>query len=483
MAILDRLRSRTQGEAEAEPDGESPEGRETPEVSTGNRGETRRRAEQRRQKAHQYAELKSRVHRKLFDHIDFTKLGQVSEARASQDIASLTRAMLREEEVLFNAEEQQTIVTEIQNEVFGLGPLEPLLRDDSVCDILVNKHDQIYVERGGVLELTPDRFLDDAHLMRIIERILSAVGRRVDESTPMVDARLADGSRVNVIVPPLALDGPCMSIRRFSEDALTAEKLVALGSVSAALVEVLQACVKARLNILISGGTGSGKTTILNMLSAFIPETERIVSIEDSAELQLHQDHVVRLETRPPNIEGKGQVSQRELVINSLRMRPDRIIIGEVRGSEALDMLQAMNTGHDGSLTTIHANTPADAVMRLETMVAMSGFELPPSTTRAQIGSAIDLILQVRRFPDGRRCVTSMREITGFDRDHVESHEIFGMVPDGVLDDGTPRLVLAPTGRSPKILERLRTYGIDLDVSLFEKKELISSEPARGATP
>jgi len=304
--------------------------------------------------------------------------------------------------------------------------------------------------------------------MRIIERILSQVGRRVDESTPMVDARLADGSRVNVIVPPLALDGPALSIRRFNEDTLTAERLVRLGSVTSDLVTVLKACVEARLNILISGGTGSGKTTILNMLSAFVPETERIVSIEDSAELQLSQDHVVRLETRPPNIEGKGQVNQRELVINSLRMRPDRIIIGEVRGAEALDMLQAMNTGHDGSLTTIHANTPADAIMRLETMVAMSGFELPPATTRAQIGSAINLVLQVRRFPDGKRAITSMREITGFDGGQVISNEIFTAKDSGGGEGLGRHQALVPTGVRPEFLLRLQSYGLELPDEIFE---------------
>lgn len=478
MALLDRIRNRAQPQDDQDAEDSADTHAAESEPTADSKAEARRRAEQRRQRAHQHAELKSRVHRKLFDHIDFTKLGEVSESRASADIAALTRLILDEEEVLFNAEEQKAVVTEIQNEVFGLGPLEPLLRDPSVCDILVNRHDQIYVERNGVLELTSARFLDDGHLMRIIERILSGVGRRVDESTPMVDARLADGSRVNVIVPPLALDGPSISIRRFSEDPLTADRLVNLGSLSAEIVEVLRACVTARLNILISGGTGSGKTTILNMLSAFIPETERIVSIEDSAELQLHQEHVVRLETRPPNIEGKGQVNQRELVINSLRMRPDRIIIGEVRGAEALDMLQAMNTGHDGSLTTIHANTPGDAIMRLETMVAMSGFEIPPATIRAQIGSAIDVILQVRRFPDGRRSVTSMREVTGVDQNHVESEEIFTMVPDGELADGSPRLVIAPTGHRPRFLDRLRGYGIDLPDSLFEQKALVPSGSA-----
>lgn len=473
MGFLDRLRSRSVSldGPKGAPAGAVAGGRESrgrDDASFDAEAENRRRLEHRKKRAHQYAELKSRVHRKLFDHIDFSKLGEVSESRAFADIASLTQRILDQEEVLFNADEQKTLIREIQNEVFGLGPLEPLLQDPGICDILVNRYDQIYIEREGCLELTAARFLDDAHLMRIIERILSGVGRRVDESTPMVDARLADGSRVNVIVPPLALDGPVLSIRRFNEDTLTADRLVRLGSATADLVTVLKACVEARLNILISGGTGSGKTTILNMLSAFVPETERIISIEDSAELQLNQEHVVRLETRPPNIEGSGQVNQRELLINSLRMRPDRIIIGEVRGAEALDMLQAMNTGHDGSLTTIHANSPADAIMRLETMVAMSGFELPPATTRAQIGSAVDLVIQVKRFPDGMRSVISVCEITGFDGDRVGSQEIFTLLNQGVAEDQTPRRILVPTGVRPEFLSRLESDGIKVPDAIFE---------------
>ena len=475
MALLDRIRRRSESDILSS-DEIMQRVPQAEEQTSDPKAEARRRADHRRQAAHQYAELKHRLHRKLFDHIDFSKLGEVSESRASADIAALTRRILDEENIALNADERNTVVAEIQNEVFGLGPLEPLLQDPTISDILVNRHDQIYIERGGRLELTTTRFLDDAHLIRIIERILSKVGRRVDESTPMVDARLSDGSRVNVIVPPLALDGPVISIRRFSDEPFTADRLIDCGTVSQDLVKFLEACVKGRLNILISGGTGSGKTTILNMLSGFVPETERIVSIEDSAELQLHQDHVVRLETRPPNVEGKGQISQRELVINSLRMRPDRIIIGEVRGSEALDMLQAMNTGHDGSLTTIHANSPADAVMRLETMVAMSGFDIPPSTTRAQIGSAIDVVIQVRRFPDGARAVTSVSEVTGFDRHNVESREIFSM-PEGInSDDAEPDRSLLPTGIRPNFLARLEANDLSLPDSLFESK---SNPPAK----
>lgn len=487
MALLDRIRNRSDSVDNASFLGPNDAGDGAPRNDDGEgsgrdaEAENWRRVEHRKQRAHQYAQLKSRVHKKLFDHIDFSKLGEVSDSRASADIASLTHRILEQEDVLFNAEEQQALIREIQNEVFGLGPLEPLLQDPEICDILVNRHDQIYVERQGCLELTAERFLDDSHLMRIIERILSQVGRRVDESTPMVDARLEDGSRVNVIVPPLALDGPVLSIRRFNEDTLTAERLIRLGSMTPDLVDLLKACVEARLNILISGGTGSGKTTILNMLSAFVPETERIVSIEDSAELQLKQDHVVRLETRPPNIEGKGQVNQRELVINSLRMRPDRIIIGEVRGAEALDMLQAMNTGHDGSLTTIHANTPADAIMRLETMVAMSGFELPPATTRAQIGSAINLVIQIRRFPDGKRIVTSLHEITGFESGQVGSREIFTLMDRGGNEDQSRRLVLVPTGVRPNFLARLQAYGIQVPDEIFEPSGgAIQAEAAEG---
>jgi pilus assembly protein CpaF len=319
-----------------------------------------------------YAELKSRVHNALFERLDLSKVGKVTQDQVSEDVVQATRMVLDEEKVLLSLEDRERLIREILHEVFGLGPLEPLLADPTVNDVLVNGHDDVWVERSGKLEKTVARFKDDAHLMRIIDKIVSAVGRRIDESNPMVDARLADGSRVNVIVPPLALDGPTMSIRRFSADPFTADDLITFGSVTQQVVDLMKGVVKARLNVLISGGTGAGKTTFLNVVSSFIPNDERIVTIEDAAELQLKQEHQVRLETRPANIEGKGRVTQRDLVVNSLRMRPDRIVLGEVRSAEALDMLQAMNTGHDGSLTTVHANTPRDALMRIETMVAMS---------------------------------------------------------------------------------------------------------------
>ena len=469
MALLDRIRMRPAPEPSSRKVRSHAARHESSEPSSRNAAqeERSREIERKRKREHQYQEFKSRVHERLFERIDFSKLAKVSEERASSDIADLTLRILDEEKALFNTEERQKLVSEIQDEVFGLGPLEPLLHDPTICDILVNRYDQIYIERQGRLEVTAVRFLDDGHLMRIIEKILTRVGRRVDESTPMMDARLKDGSRVNVIIPPLALDGPTLSIRRFSEEALTADSLVESGSITPAAVTLLEACVVGRLNILISGGTGSGKTTLLNMLSAFVPESERIVSIEDSAELQLHQEHVVRLETRPPNIEGKGQVSQRELVINCLRMRPDRIIVGEVRGVEALDMLQAMSTGHEGSLTTVHANTPRDALMRVGTMVAMSGLEIPASTIRAQMGSAIDLVIQVERFSDGSRGVTHINEVTGASESEVTMQELFALERRGVSSDGRVERILSATGLRPSFLEKLRGRGIDPSDSLF----------------
>jgi pilus assembly protein CpaF len=415
-------------------------------------------------------ELKSRVHNRLFDLIDLSRLGKVSEERVREDIAVATRRALDEERVLLNLEERERIVSEIQDEVFGLGPLEPLLQDPTVSDILVNGCKQVYVERHGRLEHTVARFKDDDHLMRIIEKIVSSVGRRVDEMTPMVDARLADGSRVNAIIPPLALDGPMLSIRRFGSEPLSADELVRLGTLTPELVQVLFAVVRARLNVLISGGTGTGKTTLLNMLSGFIPNSERIVTIEDSAELQLGQEHTVRLETRPANLEGKGQVSQRELVINSLRMRPDRIIVGEVRGSEALDMLQAMNTGHDGSLTTIHANSPRDALSRIETMVAMTGLDLPQRAVRQQIASAIQVVIQVARLSDGRRRLVSLQEITGIDGDVIGMQEIFRLDRHGLDEEGNARVELGATGIRPRFTDKLKLVGLELPKDLFDRK-------------
>jgi pilus assembly protein CpaF len=417
-----------------------------------------------------YQDLKSRVHNRLFELLDLSRLGKVSEERVMEDVAVATRRILEERKVLLSLEDRERIVREIQDEVFGLGPLEPLLADPTVCDVLVNGHKDIYVERHGKIERTVARFKDDTHLMRIIEKVVSTVGRRVDETTPMVDARLQDGSRVNVIIPPLALDGPTLSIRRFAADPLLSEDLIETGTLTPEVVELLQGVVKARLNVLISGGTGAGKTTLLNVLSSFIPENERIVTIEDSAELQLKQEHVVRLETRPANIEGKGRVAQRDLVTNSLRMRPDRIILGEVRGGEALDMLQAMNTGHDGSLTTIHANAARDALSRVETMVAMTGLELPQRAVRQQIASAIQVVVQLARMSDGKRRLVSLQEITGMEGEVVTMQEIFNFERRGVDEDGNIVGELVPTGIRPRFADKLRISGVELAQELFERR-------------
>ena len=419
-----------------------------------------------------YQELKSRVHNRLFELIDLTRLGKVSEERVRQDIALATRRILEEQRVLLTLDERERIVSEIQDEVFGLGPLEPLLADTTVSDVLVNGHSSIYVERYGRLERTVARFKDDAHLMRIIEKIVSSVGRRVDELNPMVDARLQDGSRVNAIIPPLALDGPLLSIRRFPSDPLLAEDLIELGSLTPEIVELLRGVVASKLNVLISGGTGSGKTTLLNVLSSFIGGDERIVTIEDSAELQLKQNHVGRLETRPANIEGKGEVTQRQLVINALRMRPDRIIVGEVRGPEAIDMLQAMNTGHDGSLTTIHANSARDALSRIENMVAMSGLEIPQRAVRAQIASAVHVVIQLTRLPDGRRRLVSLQEITGMEGDVVSMEEVFRLQRHGMDADGVPVVEILPTGVRPHFADHLAARGFPLRTEMFERREL-----------
>jgi pilus assembly protein CpaF len=417
-----------------------------------------------------YQELKSGVHNRLFELIDLSKLGKVSEERVRQDIALATRRILDEQRVLLTLEERERVVTEIQDEVFGLGPLEPLLADPTVSDVLCNGHAKIYVERHGRIERTVARFKDDQHLMRIIEKIVSSVGRRVDELNPMVDARLADGSRVNAIIPPLALDGPLLSIRRFPADPLLADDLVELGSITPQIVEVMRGIVGTRLNVLISGGTGSGKTTMLNVLSSFIGQTERIVTIEDSAELQLKQDHVGRLETRPASIEGKGEVTQRMLVINALRMRPDRIIVGEVRGPEAFDMLQAMNTGHDGSLTTVHANSARDALSRIENMVAMSGLDIPQRAVRSQIASAIHVVIQLSRLADGRRRLMSLQEITGMEGDIVSMQEIFTLERRGLGEDGKMRVEIVATGIRPRFAEHMRASGVELSPGIFEPR-------------
>ena len=417
-----------------------------------------------------YQELKSQVHNDLFERLDLSRLGQVSEDRVRHDVALATSNILAERRTLLSVEERERVVHEIQDEVFGLGPLEPLLQDPTVTDVLVNGHRDVYVERHGRLEKTLARFKDDAHLMRIVEKIVSAVGRRVDESSPLVDARLEDGSRVNVIVPPLALDGPMMSIRRFGAVPLGSEDLLSSGSITPEILEFLRATVCCRMNLLISGGTGAGKTTLLNVLSEFIPETERIVTVEDSAELLLKQAHVVRLETRPANLEGTGRISQRELVINCLRMRPDRIIVGEVRGAEALDMLQAMNTGHDGSLTTIHSNSPRDALTRVETMVAMTGLEIPQRAVRSQIASAIEIVVQLARLSDGRRRVVSVQEVVGMEGDVVTMQEIFTLERSGIDADGKVIAQLVPTGLRPSCSDKLRLSGFDLPWQMFERQ-------------
>ncbi|HWG18015.1 MAG TPA: CpaF family protein, partial [Acidobacteriaceae bacterium] len=390
-------------------------------------------------------------------------------SQARQAVASMIHEIIVSQRVPLSYEQQERVQDDLLDEVFGLGPLEPLLNDPTISDILVNDRDHVFIERRGLLQRVNASFRDDRHLLQIIDRIVSRVGRRVDESTPMVDARLPDGSRVNAIIPPLALDGPAISIRRFGTGPLQASQMVELKSISPEMMETLAAAVRARISILISGGTGAGKTTLLNMLSQYIPKNERIVTIEDAAELQLAMENIVRCETRPPNIEGQGAVRQRQLLINSLRMRPDRIIIGEVRGEEAFDMLQAMNTGHEGSMTTIHANTPRDALGRLESMVAMGNLNLPERTVRQQIASAISVVVQVSRMSDGSRRVTSISEITGMDENVISMQEIFRFNRKGVGPDGKVVGVFEPTHIRPKFLERLRIAGIVLPQNLFEQ--------------
>jgi len=412
-------------------------------------------------------ECKEVVYQRLLKVMDLSLISSLPEREARSQIRAICERLLNEEQAPLALSSRQTVVKRIEDEVLGLGPLEPLLCDKTVSDILVNGSNQVYVERRGKLELTDVRFNNDAHLLNIIDRIVSAVGRRIDESSPMVDARLKDGSRVNAVIPPLALDGPSMSIRRFAVELLSMDDLTRLGTLTADLARVLNAIVTGRLNVLISGGTGAGKTTLLNLLSSFIPETERIVTIEDSAELQLQQPHVVRLETRPPNIEGRGAVTQRDLVRNSLRMRPDRIVIGEVRGGEALDMLQAMNTGHDGSLTTIHANTPRDALGRVENMVSMTGISFPVKALRAQIASAIDVVIQVERQEDGRRRVVSLQETNGMEGDVITTSELFKFERRGLDKNGNVQGELVATGVVPSFDKRLRERGIELPLELF----------------
>jgi pilus assembly protein CpaF len=418
----------------------------------------------------EYQQVKADLHRKILDRLDLEKLGRTPSDAAREEVLLLIRNTVNSEAVPLSFAERERLAREILDEIFGLGPLEPLLKDPTISDILVNRYNKVYVERAGKLEPTGLSFKDDAHLMQIIDRIVSRIGRRVDESSPMVDARLADGSRVNAIIPPLAIDGPCLSIRRFGRDPVTARNMLENKTLTEPMLELLSAMVKGRLNFLISGGTGAGKTTLLNVLSGYIPNSDRIVTIEDAAELQMKQEHVVRLETRPPNIEGKGAVRQRQLVINSLRMRPDRIVVGEVRGEEAFDMLQAMNTGHEGSLTTVHANTPRDALGRIENMCSMANLNIPERAMRHQISSAIHAVVQIARLSDGTRKVMTIAEVTGMEGDVICMQDIFSFERQGIDENGKVRGTFRASGIRPKFADRLATAGCRLRPALFESK-------------
>jgi pilus assembly protein CpaF len=427
-------------------------------------------------------EIKSRIHRKLIERLNLAQLDSVDRNQARSQIRKAVHDLLARESVPLNFDEREALVTQLLDEIFGLGPLEPLLADPEIADILINTHKQIIIERHGQLETTNVRFQDDKHLMQVIDRIVSAVGRRVDESSPMVDARLADGSRFNAIIPPLAIDGPHVSIRKFRRDALSGSDLVRFGTLTEPMLQLLEGIVKARLNVLISGGTGAGKTTLLNILSSFIPTNERIVTIEDSAELQMRQPHVVRLETRQANVEGQGEISQRGLLINALRMRPDRVVVGEVRGGEAVDMLQAMNTGHDGSITTLHANTPRDALSRLETMVSMANLGIPEKAMRQQIASAIDVVIQVSRLSDGKRKVMYISEVVGMEGDVITMQDIFFFERQGLSEDNKVLGRFRATGIRPNFAEKLKSYGIPLASNLFGDAVVRpAAAPARGA--
>jgi pilus assembly protein CpaF len=417
--------------------------------------------------------LKARIHRRMVERINLASLESVEPERMRFQIRQIIAALLAEENIPLSEAQRLALEEEVLNETFGLGPIEPYLHDPDVADILVNTHSQVYIERFGKLELTPTKFDNDEHVMRIIDRIVSRIGRRVDESSPMVDARLADGSRVNAIIPPLSIDGPVLSIRRFGVRTLNMPDLLELGSVSQGMAELLQGIVKARLNTLICGGTGSGKTTLLNAMSSFIPVSERVVTIEDAAELQLLQPHVVRLETRPANIEGKGEISQRELVKNALRMRPDRIVVGEVRGAEVMDMLQAMNTGHDGSLTTIHANSSRDALHRLETLMLMSGVNLPNRVMREQISAALDVVVHATRLSDGTRRVMAVSEIVGMEQDVVAMQDIFVFRKTGIAEDGKILGHFEATGIRPKFADQLKLAGVSITPALFREGQVI----------
>jgi pilus assembly protein CpaF len=416
-----------------------------------------------------YQNLKTRIHRRLLERLDFSNLDLIPQDVLRKEVNKVVESLIEEEKIPLSQTEKESLVVDIQHETFGLGPLEPLLADPDISDILVNRYNQVYIEKLGRLQKVDLMFRDDNHLLQIIDRIVSKVGRRVDESSPYVDARLPDGSRVNAIIPPLALDGPVLSIRRFGIDPLKISDILAFGTLTQNMARILEGCVKSRLNMLISGGTGSGKTTLLNIFSAFIPYTERLITIEDSAELQLKQEHVVRLETRPPNIEGKGQVTQRDLVRNSLRMRPDRIIVGEVRGSEAIDMLQAMNTGHDGSLSTIHSNSARDALSRLETMVLMAGVDLPERAIREQVASAVNLVVHLARMSDGSRKVLSVSEITGLEGGTIVMQDIFVFKKKGIGPDGTVLGEFTPTGVRPWFMDKLKVTGFEVPEHIFER--------------
>jgi len=424
-----------------------------------------------------YFELKTRIHRQLIERLDLTKLDLLPLDAVQQQIRRIVEDMLVADDTPLSRQERERLVIEVEHETFGLGPLEPLMQDTTISDILVNGPKTVYVERRGKLERTHVIFRDNNHLLQVIERIVSGIGRRIDESSPMVDARLPDGSRINAIIPPLALDGPVLSIRRFAADPYRMNDLVEFGTLTPALAEILRAVVKARLNVLVSGGTGTGKTTLLNVLSNAIPETERIVTIEDSAELQLQQDHVVRLETRPPNIEGQGVVAQRDLLRNALRMRPDRIVVGEVRGPEVLDMLQAMNTGHDGSLCTVHANSARDALSRLETMILMSGIALPVRAMRDYIAAALDLIIHLGRLSDGTRKILRVTEVVGMEEDVVTTQDIFVFDQEGIDPDGRVMGFHRATGVRPRFSDRLARAGIHLGADLFDPSKRQAAAP------
>ncbi len=419
-----------------------------------------------------YQQVAVDVHQIIIDRVELSRLQQLTPDQVKRELAQLVERIVDEGKHQLNEAERRRLVSDVQDEMLGYGPLEPLLADPTISDILVNTYQRVYVERRGKLELTTVTFHDDAHLMRVIEKMVSRVGRRIDESSPMVDARLPDGSRINAIIPPSAIDGPLLSIRRFAVNPLTIEDLIGFRTLTPEMAQLLDAMVKAKLNILISGGTGSGKTTLLNILSGYIPADERIVTIEDAAELQLRQNHVLRLETRPANIEGRGEITQRSLVKNALRMRPDRIILGEVRGAEALDMLHAMNTGHEGSLATIHANTPRDALTRLENMISMAGLSLPPKTTRQQITSALTVVVQVSRLTDGYRKLVSVQEITGMEGEVVNMQEIFAFRRKGIDRDGRIKGHFCATGVRPKFSERLQAFGIHLPETLYDPSVL-----------